>query len=270
MFMRYVAIQGMSTTVLDDVRDSVPGRTWFRALRHASPSRPGLYLFPHGGGSAGSYRHWCRLLPAEFALSALQLPGRRDRITEPPFRDISLLMPELLRSFVRENDRELYAFFGHSFGAQLAYRLAVELGRADEGGPCLLGVSAWAPGGTRPRLWKELQGSDAQMVDAMRELGSLPVELGNPSALQAVLPALRADCAVSASYIDDHARVSCPVLAFSGLNDPVLIPGAMRRWACRTPRLLGERRLPGGHFYINRHAAAVADEVAHHLLAEAT
>lgn len=253
----------------DDVRRSMPGRTWFRTLRQASPSRPGLYLFPHGGGSAGYYRHWYGLMPGEVALSVLQLPGRRDRITEMPFRDIRLLMPELLRSFVRENDRELYAFFGHSFGAQLAYRLAVELGRVGKGGPCLLGVSAWAPGGTRPRLWQELQGSDAQMIDAMRELGSVPAKLDNPSWLQAVLPALRADCAVSASYLDDHAKVSCPVLAFSGLNDPVLIPDAMRQWACRTPRLLGERRMPGGHFYLDRHAAAVAGEVVHHLLAQA-
>jgi surfactin synthase thioesterase subunit len=250
----------------DDAAGSAPGRKWFRELRRGAPSRPGLYLFPHGGGSAGDYRHWRGLLP-DITVSVLQLPGRRDRFAEAPFDDISLLMPELLRSFMRENDREEYAFFGHSLGALLAYRLAVELGRAGESGPRLLAVSAWAPGGMRPALRESVKGTDAQLIDVMRELDSLPANFDGPG-LRPLLSVLRADCTVAGSYADDGARVACPVLAYTGTDDPVLMPDAMQRWASRTPRLLGVTRLPGGHFYIDRHAATVADEIARHLLTQ--
>ena len=66
---------------------------------------------------------------------------------------------------------------------------------------------------------------------------------------------MRADIAVCADYHDDHAVLASPVVAYSGRDDPLLAPEAMASWSTRTGEFLGHRRYPGGHFFLDAHAA---------------
>jgi len=76
--------------------------------------------------------------------------------------------------------------------------------------------------------------------------------------LKMVLPALRADLEVNATYADDGAAIRSPIVAYSGKSDPLMPPRAMDAWRLRTPNFLGNSTFPGGHFYLSDHAVSVA------------
>ena len=46
-----------------------------------------LICFPYAGGSAHLFKGWEVYLPAEVEVCAVQLPGRAQRIAEPPISD---------------------------------------------------------------------------------------------------------------------------------------------------------------------------------------
>src|SRR5829696_3197835 len=248
----------------------VPAR-WFRpaAVRLEATTR--LFLFPHGGGAAASYGHWSALVPADVELLLVQLPGRHDRRAEPPFTAVAPAVAALREALDAELDDRPYAFVGHSMGGMLAYRLTVALQQDGEPGPVLLGVSSWAPEGYREGARELARMSDAELVDRVRQLGALPAAISaDPQMLAAVLPTLRADLTVYADYVDDGATVSCPVMAYGGRSDPLLLPGAMATWATRSPAFLGVSEYPGGHSYLDEHAVAVAADLDRHLRRQLT
>ncbi|MGI5472496.1 thioesterase II family protein [Streptomyces sp. CA-132043] len=237
---------------------------WF----HTPEPRPGadrqLFFFPHAGGSAAYYHRWAALLPG-VEVRAVQLPGRQERRAEPPYRRTGPLVEALHEAIEAELDDRPYAFFGHSLGALLGYRLAVAVEEAGGTGPALLGVSGWAPERFRP-VDALLPLPDGEFAAAVRRFGVLPAEAGtDPELLALVLPAVRADLALVADYRDDGAAVGCPVAAYGGRTDPTLEPGGLTEWASRTPSFLGVSEFPGGHFYLTEHALAVATDFARHM-----
>lgn len=239
---------------------------WFRPAgpRPEAPAR--LFLFPHSGGAAAAYGHWSALLPADIELLLVQLPGRHDRRTEQPFTRVEPLVQALREALEAEWDGRPFAFFGHSMGGMLAYRLTVALQRDSVPSPALLGISSWAPKGYLDGARELSDLPDAELAAKVADLGALPAVISaSPDMLQVVLPTLRADLAVYGDHVDDGAVVSCPVAAYGGKSDPLLVPGAMALWATRSSAFLGVHEFPGDHFYLDDHAVAVAGDLARHL-----
>lgn len=221
-----------------------------------------LFLFHHSGGSVAMYREWLPLLPSDVAGQCVALPGRAQRRHEPPFTRLAPLVAAVADVLDAELDDRPYAFFGHSMGALLAYRVAVELHRRGTHAPGLVGASGWAPAGfTTPALGGE--DTDEEIVKAMLDLGGLPRQVRDDRELlgQAV-SAMRADIAVCADdHAGDQAVLDSPVVAYSGRDDPLLTPEAMTSWATRTTEFLGHRRYPGGHFFLEAHAADITADL---------
>jgi surfactin synthase thioesterase subunit len=89
-------------------------------------------------------------------------------------------------------------------------------------------VSAWAPGGHRTGAGEISRLPDADLVAEVRAFGALPEAIASsPAMLAIVLPTLRADFAVYADFTDTGAPAPCPVAAYGGDADPLLLPGAM-------------------------------------------
>jgi surfactin synthase thioesterase subunit len=111
-----------------------------------------------------------------------------------------------------------------------------------------------------------------ELVGWIENLGSVPAEImENPAALALIIPAMRADLAVVASYADDGARLRCPVVTYSGNADQLMTPGAMASWSTRTARYLGNSEFHGDHFYINdpEHALAITTDLVRHIRRQA-
>jgi surfactin synthase thioesterase subunit len=241
---------------------------WFEPRDARLDSSLRLFLFPHAGGTAALYRSWERLLPVDVSFQVVVLPGRDRRIGERPFVEIEPLLDAVFDNVVTELDGRPYALFGHSLGAQLAYRLAVRLEGAGEVPPALVGVSSWSPEGFAPGAGGLSRGPESELVEWLRGLGQLPPGVqADPALMAMVLAVVRADLALFDSYEDDGARLRAPLASYCGRDDPLLQPDAMVAWRTRTDRYLGNLSFPGDHFYIEAadHAVAVTADVARHL-----
>ncbi|GAA0665274.1 alpha/beta fold hydrolase [Kitasatospora atroaurantiaca] len=218
-----------------------------------------LFLFHYAGGGASMYRDWPPLLPGDIAYQCIQMPGRQERRTEAAFTDIEPLVDMMAEQIAADLDDRPFAFFGHCMGGQLAYRTAVALERAGERGPSLLGVASWAPEGFHTVPPEQADRPQAEILEWMGSLGSMPEEiLQDKEMLSMLIPVMRADLQVCASYRDDAAAVSCPVVTYSAKTDPLVESAAMASWRSRTPDYLGNSEFVGGHFFIHDEALAIS------------
>ena len=247
--------------------DTAVGGRWFTPGEPPPDARIRLFLFAHAGSGAAVYRSWKKLLPAGVGAQAVTLPGRQGRRTEPLPADWDELVDDLHASVVSSLDERPFAFFGHCLGAQLAYRVAVALEENGDPPPALIGVSGWAPHGffRAPRDHHLIPRQE--MVDWIINLGAIPAELrADEDMLDIVLPPVIADFQVAAQYVDDDASVSATLVSYGGRTDSLQEdPNAMASWAARSGDYLGHSDFPGGHFYINDQAPAVAADFARHL-----
>jgi surfactin synthase thioesterase subunit len=233
---------------------------WFTPGEPPPDTRVRLFLLPHAGSGAAVYRRWGRLLPAGVGAQAVTLPGRQGRRAEPLPTDWVELVDELHLALLDELDDRPYALFGHCLGAQLAYRVAVELEAAGHPSPALVGVSGWAPRGFFRAPEDHHLIPREEMVDWIVRLGAVPAEIREDTdMLDIVLPPVIADFRVAAQYRDDQASVRCPLVSYGGRSDSLREdPAAMDSWRTRTSHYLGHSEYPGGHFYVNEQGPAVA------------
>ena len=122
-------------------------RQWFQELPPA-PADPLVhcFCFPYAGGSAPvMFEAWSSLLPDFISPTAVLLPGRGSRVKEPPQDSIRALATEIASAMAPSlhegGARARAIFFGHGFGALLAYETARALKAKYDWSPMLLVVS---------------------------------------------------------------------------------------------------------------------------------
>lgn len=205
-----------------------------------------LFCFHHAGGGGAMFNAWNKALGPGIDVVPVEILNR-ERFTT-------------LGQLVDEADEQLrssldgpHVFFGHSFGALLAYRLACLRAASGSVVPRALMVSSFAP----PHLPAPIPTVDhldqSQLTALLFELGGIPAEL-------AEWPALR-DAAVAAARIDlrlcltdeeaEPAALSCPIHAFGGSDDPLVTEYDLHEWRTRTSGDFAVHVLRGGHFYLS-------------------
>ena len=88
----------------------------------SAPERIRVFCFPFAGGGATLYRQWAPALSSTSELAFLHFPGREQRISEDPVRDLSCLVVSIVTAISPYLDLP-FVFFGHSFGALVAFGL---------------------------------------------------------------------------------------------------------------------------------------------------
>ncbi|MHB9857125.1 thioesterase II family protein [Streptomyces sp. YIM S03343] len=236
---------------------------WFRCFERRPYAVGRIYAFPFAGGGAAVYRGWVDRLPASVELRAAQLPGRQDRMAEPPVTDLAELvrtLADILLDDLADLDHGPFAFFGHSMGALLSFELARELRRRGGPLPVLLGLSGWSSprGGLPHERYSGL--SDQQFLFALRRLGGMPQDVLNaPELLRLVLPTLRADFAVVESHTyRQEPPLRQPMSVFGGISDPFTERRGIEEWRHETTAPVTARHYPGKHFFLLEEADAVA------------
>ncbi|MFC8585285.1 thioesterase II family protein [Streptomyces sp. NPDC057217] len=219
-----------------------------------------LVCFPHAGGSASYWRSLALALSPAVDVSAVQYPGRLDRLHEAPVEDLHRLA-DLVAEAMGPSDGRPRALLGHSMGASLAYEVAVRLARLPGGEPDLLVVSgrrAPAAAGWRAR---HVPLEDDELVARVRGLGGTDSAVfDEPDLLELILPALRGDYRALASYEDTTGRpLTCPVVALAGDRDPEATVEEVEAWGGHTSGAFRTRVFEGGHFFLADHAGEVAE-----------
>jgi medium-chain acyl-[acyl-carrier-protein] hydrolase len=225
---------------------------WLSRFNEEPNGRLALFCFPYAGGTAANFRPWYDALRGSIQLAGVQLPGRRERLSEPPFRHLPDLIqavgPALLPFF-----NTPFAFFGHSMGALIAFELAYWLRRTENPMPIHLFVSG--------RRAPHLPNSEARIYDLpepefieqLRQLNGTPEEvLNHPELMQLMIPLLRADFSVCETYqYQRDAPLNCPITVFSGLEDPGVPRDRLEAWRVHTTSTFSFHLFPGGHFFIH-------------------
>jgi surfactin synthase thioesterase subunit len=229
-----------------------------------------LFCFPYAGGSASAYGPWAHALgDRSIEVAAAQLPGRDDRIHEPPCTDIDLIVDGLATAIEPLAERP-YAFFGHSLGALVAFELARRLRAARAVGPAYLFVSgAFAPQLSRDSAPLRFIEGDAALLEAVAaKYGGVPkIVLEQVDRRTAVVRALRADLTLTETYCYlDEPPLCCPISAYAGASDPIVGEEGLAGWREQTTSDFSCRLFDGQHFYLNRQRDALLADVTDRLL----
>jgi medium-chain acyl-[acyl-carrier-protein] hydrolase len=228
-----------------------------------------LFCFPYAGGSAAVFRGWAERLGTAVEVQQVQLPGRGARVREEPLSDVGSIVRELNVAIRPLLDRP-FIFFGHSFGAFVAFELARRLRSELQLQPVKLIVSA-ARAPHLPLSHPPLHGlPEAEFIEQVRlRYDAIPPAIYDDAELRALLlPSLRADLTAyeQYAYLDD-GRLECPVAGFAGADDNIIPQPMVAEWRRVTTGSFTNRLLPGDHFFLQSRRDKVVEAVAEELSA---
>jgi medium-chain acyl-[acyl-carrier-protein] hydrolase len=210
-----------------------------------------LFCFAHAGGGPAFFRPWRAPLAPDIAVHRVLLPGREWRLEEPAFRHITELVGPLCAALEPYLDQP-YALFGHSMGAVVAYEVACRFPGPSRAGPTCLIVSGRRALGLGPSS-RPLSGlPDDEFLAEVGRLNGIPPEvLNEPELLDMLLPTLRADFELAETYQPlPGGRLSCPVVAYLGTDDPEVDYEGVLAWREVTTGEFSMRAFRGDHFYL--------------------
>ncbi|MGK5049774.1 thioesterase II family protein [Janthinobacterium sp. GB4P2] len=222
------------------------------------PRRPvRLYCFSYTGGGTSSYMPWQRDIDASVEICAIQMPGRERRMFDLPVTSL----PELVSTIATTISQEEYldfAFFGHSFGAFLAFEVAKYCDRMNLVLPKHLFLSGCvAPQYRRASRLHEL--SDIDLIEELRSYNGTPPELlENEELMALVLPVIRADSALAGNYeYTDTSPLPIPFTVLAGNQDKHVPLPETQSWSELTTGSCDFRTFEGDHFFIRSQYNAV-------------
>ncbi|WP_240197608.1 thioesterase II family protein, partial [Nonomuraea lactucae] len=192
-------------------------------------------------------------------VSPLQLPGRENRIAEPPAFTVGDVTDE-----IAPGTGEPYALYGHSMGARLAFEVARELRRRGLPQPSRLYVGGAHPPHRKVPLAATADLPDDAFIDQLvRRAGALAELKHEPELRELLLPVLRADFGWIRNYrYTPEPPLDVPIVAFTGLDDGEVGAADMLGWARHTTAGFGLRTLHGGHFFVKDRPADLAALIA--------
>jgi surfactin synthase thioesterase subunit/NADP-dependent 3-hydroxy acid dehydrogenase YdfG/aryl carrier-like protein len=251
----------------DGAGEDLSGVRWLKVLKAAPRPRARVFCFPGMGGAASGYVPLAAQLPPDVELVGIQLPGREDRLGEPPIDDMDLVTEEIAAAMAPLLDRPA-VLFGYSFGAWLTLETGRRLEARGGGAPIALVIAtAHPPSAASTAKIDELAALlgeraaaarpiapeliDEELIDALR--GVLPDSLlGNHELLGGYLSACAADAALAERYRRaargrEQPALAVPVVALSASDDAIVTPAQMAGWRSATRGRFAQRSLDGSH-----------------------
>jgi medium-chain acyl-[acyl-carrier-protein] hydrolase len=217
---------------------------WIVFRKPRSRARVRLFCFHHAGGNAMAYRRWVADLPDWIDVCPVQLPGRGQRIDEPPFTR----MQDLVEMFVAQTEmlRDIpAAVFGHSMGAAVAFAVAERLGSAI--------AHVFAAGRRSPSLVPSValhELDDGGLERYLDRLGATPTIVFEDPELRAhVLTVLRADLTLNDSYRAAGPLAAVPLTVLGGSEDQEVPPETLEAWRALTRGEFRQAMFPAEHFF---------------------
>ena len=242
---------------------------WFRCVQSRPAASLRLICFPHAGGSASFYRSWSERISPKIEVTAVQYPGRADRLDEAVVEDAATQIRLVMAALPPLCDRPI-ALFGHSMGAFIAYEVARNLEAAGTA-PVHLFVSGCRaahlpPKNANGRRVSELD--DDGLIKELMWMGGTDVELfADPELRAMVLTYVRGDFRLTESYrYAPDPALSVPITSINGVGDQAVPVEWGARWAELTSGGFVQRTLPGDHFFLVPHRDEVIAEIESRLL----
>lgn len=229
---------------------------WWIRGRTTAPVKFRIFCLPHAGAVPQLYLQWQRLLPPYIELVVLQLP-RGDTVRER--HELGDLLPQ----FARQAEPLLTVpavFFGHSFGAILAFEIVRQLRQHLSNVRGLVASGCIAPCHWPPAEVVNMSDREIMMLLDAYYQAELDQFEDKEEILEAIVPLVKADIGLAATYrYRPERRLPVPITVRAGLADQHTPVGQLLGWAQETTEEFILRRFEGGHFFYLR---AVPDLLA--------
>jgi surfactin synthase thioesterase subunit len=241
------------------------GGRWVRHFHPSATADIRLICCPHAGGSASYFYPVSAALSPDIEVLAVQSPGRQDRRAEKNIEDIGELADRCFEAVLPWCTNPV-ALFGHSMGAIVAFEVARRL--EHKAGITLLALIASGRRGPSTLRTEAVHlGGDNAVAAEMRRLsGTNAALLDDPELAEMILPATRSDYKAIETYrYQPGAKLSCPILALAGEDDPLTTKDEVEDWAQHTTSKFSFAVYPGGHFYLNDRPAEIIKKISDYL-----
>ena len=223
---------------------------------------PRLYCFPYAGGGAAVFHRCFAGLKDRFEVEPIRLPGRDALLGEPPLESVEAMAERALKQIGagRKLGSAPMLLLGYSLGGLVAFETARRLGAQPSALPAALVVVSCRPPQSTVAAEPIHRLEDAHFLQALRgRFGHTAGLPDHPDLLRLLLPTLRADvCAVESYWCDPDERLTVPLLAMGGAQDPWLTLSELERWRQYTSGMVLSRQFPGGHFFLESSSETVA------------
>ncbi|MBB5873487.1 medium-chain acyl-[acyl-carrier-protein] hydrolase [Allocatelliglobosispora scoriae] len=225
---------------------------WLPLRAHTQADALPMFCLPHAGGSASAYRGWMGKLPG-VAVLPVQPPGREARLRDAPHNHMGPLVEELATVVLGVAGTRPYAVYGHSLGGLVGFELLRAIRRRGGAMPAHFFVSGCVAPHTAFDDGPPVAGmSLPQLVEMLRQLGGTPEWLLNdPSVLDMIVPAVRADFSIKETYeYVSEAPLQVPITVLSSTHDPRASHELQAGWRDQTIGACQVHTLVGGHFAV--------------------
>ncbi|UED88046.1 thioesterase II family protein [Streptomyces profundus] len=232
-----------------------------------------LVVVPHAGGSGSVYHPLHRVLPTDWDLLLLDLPGRGKRHAQASVTDMASLVELVTEDVSALDDGTPLALFGHSLGAVIASETARSL-RTRGIAPVWVGVSGRQATSIQPAIrLLDPSLSDTELARRLARLGGLPDRIDElPEFRDRFLRLIRSDLHALDSYRPDPDRepLSADLTVFASTDDALAPVPGVSAWSRETSGDFRRRLFQGGHFHFLGEtfpdfAEALAAEITHTL-----
>lgn len=157
-----------------------------------------------------------------------------------------------------------YAFYGHSFGGNIAMSYVTYLNAVHKTVPHYLFIGAAIPPAVPNPLEVEFkladletkkEVNDASLIELLRKLGTPESILKDKEALEKIFPAVRGDLAMSRQrLISKNEILPCPITAIAGAKDDIYSPEMIAEWKVHSEDFKFEQ-ISGSHLFIHEQAS---------------
>jgi 3-oxoacyl-(acyl-carrier-protein) synthase/surfactin synthase thioesterase subunit/acyl carrier protein len=256
-----------------------------------------LLCFPYGGGGASSYKDWHQYFPKEIEICPIQLPGRENRLGENALSSIEIITDQLI-SQLKLEFKMPFAFYGHSFGALIAYELSCKLNAYNMALPRHLFLAAFP----EPKLidnkirllvskiFEQTEiDEEKDLINLLNKLTTNQLkqilleltgadekynsELLNDELLNVLYPIFMADMKMVASYPKyNYLQIATPLTVIYGKNDPWINISDQRNWCDYTTSTCEYMEINAGHLFIREpeHKVQVIKKISNVLVKKIT
>lgn len=246
---------------------------WFARSRPGSRARTRLFCLPYGGGGASIYAQWNKLLGEDIDVCAIQLPHRENRLNEQAIVDIDAMVDQLAQCIEPRLDLP-YAFYGHSMGALIAYRLAYRLWQHSDTKPAHLFVGGYTsplihPNPLLARARERLQSIGLSHIPGIEEVRAMPenqlrafantftgfqrIPASEHELRELLLPIFVGDLQLVSSYEPKTEELfDVAITALHGKGDTEVLRNEMQSWEKLTRGPFEFHELSGDHLFLQK------------------
>ena len=211
-----------------------------------------LFCFHSMGTGAELFTRFLLEPPANTEIFAIQTPGREERLSEPAYERIEVLVDKIISEIFPWLDKN-FVIWGHSFGGIVAYEVIRSLQERHKLEPQHFMVT----GTVAPSLIHIWQKREVIVKSAIEEntpeyLISLLRYVENAEFITDIFPIMRKDMPLLMNYrYKDGQLLNCPITAFGANQDDLVYLDEIAPWKKCTKSTFNLNEVDGDHWFLN-------------------